>query len=285
MDNMVWRLRLNGIVVLMLGAFFCYFFNLAKHSPALAPIIPFDNDPYDAVGSFGAIMSVVLGIVVAVRALRIHGFCRARQIFLNRAQMAIVLVVLITMACDAIAMARHPSMWMGRAGTNELLAFMIGLSALAMGMGFVAWGYFHQDRKLVAREQWHALAASSTFLIVLGVFPDGIIRSVPGEVLALASGIVLLLWPLSALSVALIPYEADVADEAASIPTRARPLLCWAGVIFLGAAIGTCLLLLEAKSGIPADRLAMVAVVFIGSGIGGLAIAYAFLKEPLGLFR
>jgi len=48
---------------------------------------------------------------------------------------------------------------------------------------------------------------SSIFVVVLALYPENIIHSTPGELFALASGIVLLFVPQSALAVALAPYD------------------------------------------------------------------------------
>ena len=60
----------------------------------------------------------------------------------------------------------------------------------------------------------------------------------------------------------------------------------WLAVVFLGIAIGAFLLLgesREGKGGIPLPERLIVSSIFIGAGIIGLVIAYAFLRKPLGL--
>ena len=60
-------LKRNAIALLGLAAFFGWAFGFAKHDPGLRNIIPFGEDPYDAVGSFGFITAGLLALVSLAR--------------------------------------------------------------------------------------------------------------------------------------------------------------------------------------------------------------------------
>ena len=60
----------------------------------------------------------------------------------------------------------------------------------------------------------------------------------------------------------------------------------WGIVVVVGIAIGGSAFLAEMREGgdpMPLTRLLFVASVFVGLGLAGLLIAYAFLGPPLGL--
>ena len=284
--------KLASLVVLALAALFGVFFMFAKHDPSLSAIIPFANDPYDAVGSFAAIISALLGglaLLRAVRPFRRSLPTEADRVFLARTQMAIVVAVLMPAAADAIAMTRHPSMWLGQTGGNELLLLVTGMTALAAAVGFLVR---HSARDLMSPStpgDWRRAAATGlVFVVILALYPEGIINSVPGELLTLAVGILLLFAPMSAFVVALAPYDAKIAHGEATTAWWARRWIRWGAVVLLGMAIGTSLLVAEASQGdggIAPARLALVASVYIGAGTVGLVVAYAFLNKPLGLSR
>ena len=101
------------IGVSIVAVSFYLFFMTAKHDPLLSKIIPFAFDPYDAIGSFGVIISAVLSIVAIIWTFRLYRSSSptaGQKIFLARTRMAVVMTVLITAVFDLITMARHPSM-------------------------------------------------------------------------------------------------------------------------------------------------------------------------------
>src|SRR5215469_12370863 len=127
-------LKRNAVFVVGLAAFYQWSFMFAKHDPALRDIIPFGNDPYDAVGSFGVIVGLLLALVSLVRAFRPyrqHPPSTMQRVYLVRTQTAVVLSVFITLAADAIAMARHPSIWLGAAARSMLIVLLGSLAIIA----------------------------------------------------------------------------------------------------------------------------------------------------------
>src|ERR1700759_205720 len=100
-------LKRNAVIVLGLAALFFWSFMFAKHDPALRNIIPFGDEPYDAVGSFGVIAGMLIALLSFLRAFRPYreAPATAQRVYLIRAQEAAVLAVFITVATDAIAMA------------------------------------------------------------------------------------------------------------------------------------------------------------------------------------
>ena len=121
--------RHNAIIVFGLAALFYCSFMFAKHDPMLRRAIPFGDDPYDAVGSFGVVVGVLIALLSLVRAFRRYRPAASitQQIYLLRAQQAVILAVFITLASDAIAMARHPGMWNRLESRTSLIALLGGM--------------------------------------------------------------------------------------------------------------------------------------------------------------
>jgi predicted Na+-dependent transporter len=130
-------LRGNAVIVFGLAALLCWSFMFAKHDPGLRSVIPFGEDPYDAVGSFGTIVGMLVAPVSLGRAFRPYHEAppsTAQRVYLVRSQAAVVLVVLMTLAADTVAMARHPSMWIRTASRNGLMAPLGSLAVVAVAV-------------------------------------------------------------------------------------------------------------------------------------------------------
>ena len=130
-------LKRNAVLVFGLAVLFFWAFMFAKHDPALRNIIPFGDDPYDAVGSFGVIVGMLSALISLGRAFRPYHERRPsipEGVYLVRSQVVVVLVVLATLAADAVAMARHPSMWTGAVSRNTLIALLGGLAITAIAV-------------------------------------------------------------------------------------------------------------------------------------------------------
>ncbi|MGD0627760.1 MAG: hypothetical protein ABR987_00320 [Terracidiphilus sp.] len=287
------RLKLNSLAALALSLVFYFFFMAAKHDPALAPIIPFGDDPYDAVGSFCLILSILLAVLSLVRAFRPYRAPRPTafdQAFLARTQIAIPLGILVALATDAIAMARHTSIWMGKAGTAKLAALMLAMAAISLATVYLvrrsARGI---ELPAAPMHSTKTVIAVLAFILILALFPEQLIQSVTLHFLAILLSFVLIAASQAALSVALLPFATDKpsVEPPASQP-RSRRWVQWVSVAVAGLAIGTLILMSElfgegaAKA--PLAQVLLLSAIFIGAGTACLLIAFAFFKKPLGLF-
>src|SRR5438876_1175907 len=94
----------NALIIVGLVVLFQWSFMFLKHDPALRDVIPFGVDPYDAVGSFALIIGTLIALLSLVRAFRpyrTHAPSSAQRLYLVRAQMAVVLSILLTRVADA----------------------------------------------------------------------------------------------------------------------------------------------------------------------------------------
>jgi hypothetical protein len=283
----------NAIIVFALAAAFSWAFDFAKHDPALRTVIPFGDDPYDAVGSFTFIAGTLLAVVSLGRAFRPYRPPRptvADEIFLLRTQLAVVLMVAVTVASDVVALARHPGRWVGTPQRSELIALLIGLSALA---GVVFLLLRATRNQLGVPRPRHGVQATGTLLLamlVLAFYPEQLINGLATHLLTVIVGDVVLFASVRAFVLTLVPYEAaDQPREVGPVYTRlATARRRWILVLIIGVVIGTFAFVGEmAEAGPPApvSQLLLVASVFVGLGAAGLVVAYAFLGGPLGLGR
>lgn len=280
----VRKLLPGSVLAACVAAAFLLFFQFTKHNPTLAAILPFGNDPYDAVGSFGVISAGLLSALAIVRAVQVS--TPRRQGLVARTQAAIATAVLVTLGADVVAMGRHVSTWFGRPGAAQLLALMIVMLALAVLLWFVAR---RSVREIPTRPTpWgRAVVVCAIAAAVLVVYPESLTGSTAGELFTILAGILLLFVPMSALLDLLVQLESDSAESGEARGLRVRAGIQWLAVALVGIGVGVALLVGELIGGdapVPALRL-MLASVYIGAALVGLLLAYYVLRRPLALFR
>jgi hypothetical protein len=284
-------LKRNAVIVFGLAALFYWSFMVAKHDPALREIIPFGEDPYDAVGSFGVIVGMLIALLSLVRAFRPyreHPPSTAQRVYLVRSQMAVVLAVLITLAADLVAMARNPRMWIGAASRGWLIALLGGMVVVTVAVQLL----IHASQEKLPEggmQHWTAAAIATLMaILVLALYPEQLINHTATHLLTVVAGDIVLFAPMRPLLNALVPYKADQ-GRIETTPARRRFSTAaqrWGIVLVVGGLVGAVAFLGEMSEGggaPPMSRLVLVASVFISLGLAGLLIAYAFLGKPLGL--
>lgn len=289
-ENTPKILKLSAVIVFGLAVLFYWSFLFAKHDRALRGIIPFGEDPYDAVGSFGSVMGILVALVSLVRAFRPYGEhapSRAQCVYLVRSQEAVVLAVLITVAADTVAMVRHCRMWIGAASRHELIVMLGGLTLVALAVHLLIRASQGKLPSTRSRPWKRASIAVALAILLLAVYPEQLIARTSTHLLTVIVGAFVLFAPMRSLLTVLIPYKADETRTDATPPSRlSGPRLRWGLVLLVGALIGAFAFLgemTEGGGGFAVLRLLFVASVFIGLGIAGFVIAYAFLGRPLGL--
>jgi hypothetical protein len=280
-------LKLNSLLAVCLAIIFFCFFQFTKHDPVLAAILPFGNDPYDAVGSFGVIIAGLLSILSVLRVLR-RQRTDQQNILVARTQFTVAATVLVTLVTDSVAMIRHIPMWMNHAGATELVLLVAGMIVLALCLSLVIYVSI-RNIPLEATGSWKkAVAISIIAIAVLAFYPESIIQSTVGELCTLLVGILLLFVPLSALPAVFIPFAITPSPAGKQQPRRIPAWIQWGAVVLLGICVGFVLLFGEwSGEGAPgASTLRiLIAFIFIGAPVVGLLIAYYCLRKPLGLFR
>ena len=279
--------KCNSLIIVGLAALFYWSFMFMKHDPALRDVIPFGVDPYDAVGSFGVIIGMLIALLSLVRAFRpyrTHPPSSAQRLYLVRAQMAVVLSILITLVADAVAMARHTSAWMQAASRIELLILLACVATITVAVGALV----RRSVKPDAGSWTRATVISLVSVLLLVVYPEQLIGKTTTHLLTVLVGDLLLFVPLRALLTAIVPDDAQRIGVSAS--SSGKSLYGWGLVTLVGIVIGALLFVAEMTEGGggSAPRLAqlmLIACVFVGLATMGLLIAYAFMGGPLGLWR
>ena len=127
-------------------------------------------------------------------------------------------------------------------------------------------------------------------IAVLAAYPEQLIHGTATHLLTVVVSAIVLFAPMRPLLNALVPYRSDQ-GRMEKIPARGRFSTAgqrWGIAALAGALVGACAFLGEigeSSGAVPMSRLAFVASVFVGLGLAGFLIAYAFLREPLGLGR
>ena len=283
-------LRRNAVIVFGLGCLFYWSFMFAKHDAALRDVIPFGDDPYDAVGSFAVIVGMLIALLSLVRAFRPYREdpSTTQRTYLVRSQEAVVLAVFMTLTSDVVAMGRHPSMWVGAASRDRLIALVGGMAVVTVAVQFLIRASQEKLPERDAKDWKVAARATLLAILVLAAYPEQLIHGTATHLLTVVAGAIVLFAPMRPLLNALVPYKSDK-GRMEKIPARGQFSRAWQGwgiAVLAGAVIGACAFLGEIAEGsgaVPMNRLAFVASVFIGLGLAGFLIAYAFLREPLGL--
>jgi hypothetical protein len=290
---MRWDLKVNSFLVSGVAALLWWVFAFAKHARVLDGVVPFGNDPYDAVGSYAVMAAGGLAAIALLRAFWPYRDAsrpsRRDAMYLIRTQIAIPLVLLVNVASDAVAMARHPGMWVHAASRGLLLALLMGAGCVALA---VLWRVSRSQgtrvSTLTALRGRGGLALAGG-MVVLGVYPEGWIHVMWVHLATVLMGAVVLCLPVGLLAEALVP----AAGTADGLVKRGRlRRLAWPLALLAGLGFGLMAFVGEATEGggvagaahaYPLVKVITVAAVFIGLGAGGLLIAYVFLRRPLGL--
>ena len=277
--------KLNSIFAICLAVAFLLFFQFTKHNPMLAVIIPFGNDPYDAVGSIGVIIAGLLAVLALIRTF-FKVLVERRRIIIARTQFSVVSAIFVTLMVDSIAMVRHIPMWFGQPGAEELLVLMVGIFIFAMLLSY-AIRYSVREIRLEKASLKKILIISIIVIAVLAIYPEFIIQSVMGELFTLLVGILLLLFLMSALPEAFIPFNIESLDSTNTRHHQMNIRKELVIIVFLGIGIGITLLIGEwsgQNAPAPEHRI-MIASIFIGVSLVSLLIAYYLLRKPLALFN
>lgn len=286
------KLKIASLLIFVLAVLFYVFFMHCKHDPALSKVNAFADDPYDAVGSFGIQAAAILGVLCLLRAFRgSHSYAESieRERFLLRAQVAAVLSVAVTLAADAVAMLRHPSLWMGHSAGYRLFALIIGMAVLTAAMGALVL----RDTRTIERSgsptgRFKAVTVSLLAALVLFFYPEVFRHGLIGVLLTAFAGTVILFVSVWAWTTALVPDRPGLPNsQLTSSRSTARKKYALGLVILAGVLIGLFFVAGEASegSGIPHSKLALVISAYIGLETAGVVVGYTLLRKPLGLFR
>lgn len=286
------RLRLGAVLTLVVSIFFCVFFENSKHASIFSSVNPFAEDPYDAIGSFGIQTAAVLAVLSLLRAFWPYAtgtISEKQKALLVRTQMMAVLAVGITLAGDAIAVARHTSLWLQSRGGHILFELFLGMTLLTAVAGvFVYHALADITLPKTANRSRKAAIVSIAAILILAVYPESLRSTLAGELFTVLVGDFLLFVPLTFLGLALVPDQGgiDFHDPVRFAWAKLREHQ-WMFILLAGMLTGLCLALAELheSNGWPrvTGHIVFVLAVFAGLETAGLLLGYAVLRRPLGL--
>jgi len=318
-------LRRDALGLTLLGVAFTFFFQLAKHQPALAAVNPFSEDPYDSVASFAVQLVLFLVLLSLLRAFRPTPAVPSGTASQLRGQFMAHIAVAFTLISDLVAMIRHPAFWIAKTAGHQLLALTVclllwdGASALLLLLSAPArLGPMNRIARI------KILAVPAIAILVLCVYPERLRQTLAGETFTVLCGIVLLFTVVWAVGTALPPaspeQSADLFDDLAAlgasllggfrirrIGKSANPAFSalkrlfgwlfgwlsprrhrWNIVFAAGILFGTFLAVQELGEGgaSPHGRKRLLVIaVYLGLETAGILTGYALLAKPLSLFR
>lgn len=273
----------NALLVCGSALFFSWAFFFLKHNPLLRGIIPFAEDPYDAVGSLALIAANLLAATSLVRVVLPRSLGRSgAMIYVSRTQVAVSLCVLMTVSTDAIAMLRHLPQWRGTSGEPALLAILAALFAASIGVLIMVC----RQSQIPSFGNWATPSAVLlAVLLCLWFFPESVIHNLPLHLITCDLADVLLVAPVAFFALAIFPDQLSATSHVARTSRSLGTVSRWTIVALLGLAIGVAAFLTEVRgsaASIPFTRIALVSSVYMYLGLSGLLIVYGFLRKPLG---
>jgi hypothetical protein len=277
------RPKIDALLVCGLSLLFSYAFFLLKHHPAFRDIIPFGEDPYDAIGSLAIIAGNLLAATCLVRVFLPQLVGRSGgSLYVARTQAAVALCFLMTVFTDAIAMLRHLSQWRGSSAEHALLMTLGTLLAASLGVLIVV----RPRAQPQSFGRWiMPCIALIAALLCLWFYPESLIHNTVAHIITCDISDVLLIAPVAFFVLRLFPDEASPTTSAAGSSHDLGSIPRWTIVTLLGLFIGLAAFLAEIRESagsLPIARLAFVGSVYAYLGLSGLLIAYAFLRKPLG---
>lgn len=219
--------QLKGIAFLtfVLAILFYLFFQASKHSPALAQVNAFADDPYDAVGSFGVQFALFAALLSLIRAFRPYQSGRAldgQELLLWRGEYFSCLSIAATLVADIVAMIRHPSVWIGESAGYVLAALVGGMVLLTALTLWLIHRSIRNKRSPTARNVWsRAIGITVVSVLILALYPESWRESVLGELFTVLFGAAFLFVPVWAIGIAISPFPGtffeDIIDDAIAV--------------------------------------------------------------------
>lgn len=246
-----------------------------KHLPGLRDVIPFGDDPYDAVGSFAGIVAVLVGLFsvgLAWGLFRQRSEEALRQLFLLRTRATVACLIAATVMTDAIAMARHPNGWTHSPIALELLLLLAAMLAAAL----VAFPTGKAAGFRLGAISLKTIVAVFAAAAAIAVYPKELIAAIVPHIATILVAAALLFAPVRLVVLDLVPFEEPIGER--TIWSRKHAL----GVVSAGIAVGLFAFFAELSEG-PMQRFWLVLGVFVATSLAGMLIAYACLASPLGL--
>jgi hypothetical protein len=214
-------LRLAALGGLLVTAIFIFFFERAKHDPALAGVNPFAEDPYDAVGSFGVQIGFVCAGLGLLRAFRTNVKTESlynRYTYTLRSIAVSQLAIIVTMLGNLVAGILNLRLWIESSEGRLLIVFAATL--LLVAALYCRYLIRLANRREVCSKnplRQRQIVPAVILLVLLGAYPISWREGIAGAVVTASAGMIFLFLSVALLSRAMFPCpdvpEKDLLDD------------------------------------------------------------------------
>ena len=270
------RLKLNSAVFVVLAGLFVF----AKLNLNRLRVPPFGLDPCDAVMHF-AVFTMLLALISSLRALFPYRGVTfpTQESYALRSQQAVALAAFVAFVAHAVALARHPAMWVSAGWRNQLLGWLGVFATVPVAMELLV---------LLARptrtgaESPHRNGAILACLLALATLVfcpeyDIDISSQTAHIFTVIVGGLVVFVPMSYLLPLLVPYQLGRQGGGKAFFNTSGER----GALLIGIVMGTVPFWIDAhRAGAARSLLPLSKLV---GPLVGMLFAYAFLAEQLGL--
>lgn len=210
---------------LLIAVLVYIFFNATKHAYSLASVNPFNEDPYDAVGSFAVQIALFLALLSCLRAINAGGTepeSLNRADLISRGNLLATSAVAFTMATDIVALARHTSIWINSSAGLLLATLTLILLAVSLYELARTWTAFRTMNAPPSHRSKIATALSvAAAILCLAIYPEHLRAGIAGALATAIFGALLLFLPLGVLAFTTLRHADkpphDLVDEVIAV--------------------------------------------------------------------
>ncbi len=265
------RYRVQAALVGVIVIVFLVFFQVTKHNALLDSLVPFGDDPYDAVGSFATLFACFAATLSIIRVSRLNkkGESDSHGLKVIQAQLTAVVAVTITAFTDTVEAFRYVHLWWGmQAGVVLMLVLAMLFLSSVLATQIIASSSSTKPQTSLLKPIALAILCGA----LVAAYPHSFLDSTAGHLSAILLGAMVLFVLIRVFTLALVPAEAN----------QENPKYWWPQVAIGGLLLGLAIAGLENAT---EGRLVPVAdFLFVLGGWGAVCIAYVFLAKPLGLY-
>jgi hypothetical protein len=318
-------IKIITLITCLQTILFVLFFDFSKHNAALAPLNPFIDDPFDAVGSFAIQLSSAAALLALLRILRPYprGITLKNLALILNCNLTALLAFMVTLISDSTALIRFFPKWIDLSAGWLLAAIICGLLAVStiifQRILYLGWSI----KWFVKFRNWpRTLAVALAAMMIMAFYLPAWRRGIAGGIFSAILGTAIF-FVITALSARMIfpeirsPYE-DLVDDLGSYyvwikqhTTRLKPLYIhlerffnlhslqklvqafnprrhpWRLIILAALLVVAGLLLVEfMQDGSAAKgKRLLIFSIFTGIETGGVLLGYRLFHQFLGIFR
>lgn len=260
--------KIKAFLIFVLACLFYFFFQFAKHNPLISPVNVFNQDPYDAVGSFGVLLAFFVSLISIFWAL----FKKKKKHF--QSVVIVWLSIVITFLTDITSLLRFMNIWSESMWGQILAILTVGIAVISILTGMILLK--NEKLSIDKTNLRNALVVSVISALILFFYPVDLNKSLLGGISAIIVGLLALIINIWMWMKTLFPRIKIKFKQ------KIRKIF-W--VVIFGLVLGLILFLAEAHGeGIASTWKIRITVisVFLGASAIATLTGYFLLSEFLG---